>query len=265
MSTFDPSNPIAQNFVSGAPFLRVSDMYYDEDHIFIGDEYRGLHVFDVNTFDLEVSVLDYDIMSFTKMGSTMYIIHETSGAVFSGLRKYDFTDISAPVLLASNDPDIDATSYPTEERTHHSWIEHDGNFLYVANLEDKKLKKIDPANLSVLSEVDIQGHVTSLSIDDGFAYITVQPHASSPGLSTGSDGIKVVDLATMTLSDSIDLVNASGVAVFNNYVYVVDSNALHIYTASSGVLTLVTSFADGAGMDVALANEVTLDTFSFSF
>lgn len=265
VSTFDPVNPVAQNFPSGAPFLRVTDMYYDDEFIFIGDEYRGLHVFDLNTFGLEVSILDYDTMSFTRLNGDMYIIHQDASVNFSGLQKYDFTDISAPVLITSNGTDIDAASYPTEERTHHSWIEHDGSFLYVANLADKKLKKIDPTTLAVLTEVDIQGHVTSLAIQDGYAYITVQPHASEPTLLTGDDAVKVVDLATMTLVDSKALVEASGVAVFDNHVYVVDSTALHIYSTASGILTLVTSFTDGAGMDVALAKEVELDPVSFTF
>jgi hypothetical protein len=265
ISTFDPSNTVAQNFPSGVPFLRVTDMYYDNDHIFIGDEYRGLHVFDVNNFSLEVSILEYDTMSFTKLNDDMYIIHQDGGVNFSGLQKYDFTNISIPQLIASNANDIDATSYPTEERTHHSWIEHDDSFLYVANLTDKKLKKIDPTNLAVLAELNIQGHVTSLAIEDGYAYITVQPHASEPTLLTGDDAIKVIDLATMTLVDSIDLTEASGVAVLNDYVYVVDSNALHIYNTASGILTLVVSYADGAGMDIALGKKVQLDPFSFSF
>jgi len=265
VSTFDPENPVAQNFPSGVPFLRVTDMYYDQDHIFIGDEYRGLHVFDVNNFGLEVSILEYDTMSFTKLNDDMYIIHQDGGVNFSGLQKYDFTNINSPLLIASNGTDIDATSYPTEERTHHSWIEHDNNFLYVANLADKKLKKIDPANLSVLAEVDIQGHVTSFAIESGYAYITVQPHASEPTLLTGDDGIKVINLATMTLIDSIDLTEASGVAILNDYAYVVDTNALHIYSVASGILTLVISYPDGAGMDIALGKKVALNPLNFTF
>lgn len=265
MYTADPSAPVVQNFTSGALFLRVTDIFYDEDNIFIGDEYRGLHVFDASNFGLVVSVLEYDTMSFTRLNGDMYIIHQDASVNFSGLQKYDFTDINAPVLITSNGNDIDAASYPTEERTHHSWIEHDDSFLYVANLEDKKLKKIDPSTLAVLAEVDIQGHVTSFAIDDGYAYIAVQPHASEPTLLTGDDGIKVVDLATMTLVDSKDLTEASGVAVFNSYVYVVNSNALHIYSAASGILTLVTSYTDGAGMEIALGNTVDLDPVTFPF
>lgn len=265
MYTADPAAPVAQNFASGAPFLRVTDMFYDEEHIFIGDEYRGLHIFDVDNFDLAISVLDYDTMSLTKLNGDMFIIHQDTAINFSGLRKYDFSDINTPLLLASNATDIDAASYPTEERTHHSWIEHDDSFLYVANLADKKLKKIDPANLAVLANVDIQGHVTSLVIDHGYAYITVMPHASEPTLLTGDDGIKVVDLATMILVDSKDLNEASGIAVFNDYVYVVDSTALHVYTTASGILTLVGSHTDGAGRDIALGNIVNLAPVSFIF
>lgn len=256
MSTNDPAVPVVSNLPKTAPFLRVTDIYVDDSHIFIGDEYRGLHVYDLVNFDFQFSVLEYDTMSFTKLNDEMYIIHQTSGALFSGLQKYNFSDIQAPVSLATNASDIDANSYPTEERTHHSWVENDGTNIYVANLEDKKLKKMNSTDLTVLSEVDIQGHVSSIAIDNGFAYITVLPHASQPTLLTGDDAIKVVNLSNMTLVDSKNLNQASGVAVFDNHVYVVDDDALHIYSSNAGILTLVTSFAAGAGRDVALGNIV---------
>ncbi|GGG43459.1 hypothetical protein [Bizionia arctica] len=132
-------------------------------------------------------------------------------------------------------------------------IENDGQYAYVANVEGQKLIKLEvnASAINQLSSLNIGGHPSALEIYNNYAYVTMSPTLTTP-YNAGFDGIKMIDLNTMQVIDSVMLTNASGVVVKGIYAYVTDANGLHIYNISSGSLNLISTFNQGFGNYISL-------------
>ena len=232
----------------GTQFGRVSDMYIEGNVAYVADEYRGIHIVDIGHGVFDPQALDgADAMAVTKLGTDLYLIHQGSAY---GVQIYD---VSVPYVLTAgimNTVDVNAYSYPTPSDTHHSLMENDGTNIIVANVQDAKLKKLS-AGLGLLGEVDIDGYATALAVSGNYAYVTMHAGLNTP-LLLSDDAVKMIDLTSMTVVDEKPLLGASGVAVFDDKLYVADSTGLHIYDVSAGNLSLLVDFAAGAGNALAL-------------
>lgn len=241
------ATPVAKN--SATNFSILSDLYTILGTAYITDLYRGLNSIDTNTFSGPITTTNTgsDAMSVTKLGNFLYIIDQANG-----LSQYDISTPGTPIYTnVNNNTDVDTSSYSNATfGQFHSWLENDGTYLYVANIIDKKLKKFNATNLSLISEVSFEGYATAFAISNGFAYITTK--AGNAPLQTSFDGISMFDLSTMTFTNFKSLNRASGVAINGNYCYVTDADGLHIYNISSGTLTLVSNFPQGKGNYIAL-------------
>lgn len=229
-------------------FSILSDMYTIQGIGYLTDLYRGLNTVNLlNSPFISTSNMGADAMSVTRLNDHIYIIDQ-----MNGLSKYSIATPNAPTFTnVRNNTDIDTSSYGTNSfGSVHSWVENDGYFIYVANIYDKKLKKFDPVNLTLISEVSFEGYATAFAIKNGYAFITSQ--AGPAPLQTSFDGVSMFDLSTMTLIDFKSLNRTSGVALHDDYCYVTDADGLHIYDVSSSNLTLVNSFANGFGNYIAL-------------
>ena len=230
-------------------FSILSDLYTIQGTGYITDLFRGLNVVDTtNTSLITTANMGSDAMSVTKLNNHLYIIDQVNG-----LSKYSIATPSNPTFTnVRNNTDVDISSYAdTNFGQFHSWVENDGTFIYVANIIDKKLKKLDAINLNLISEVAFEGYATAFAIHNGHAYITSK--AGPSPLATSFDGVSMFDLSTMTFTNFKSLNRASGVALHGNYCYVTDADGLHIYDISSGSLTSAgTVFANGFGNFIAL-------------
>jgi hypothetical protein len=248
----DPANPsliVAIDKGGSFNFGRVSDMYIENNVGYITDEYKGIHIVDLanGVFDVQ-ALAGADAMSVTKKGNDLYLIHQ---GVAQGIQKFN---VSTPYVLTAgvvNTLDVSASSSPGANpiQSRHSIVEHDGTNIIVANRDDKKLKKFD-SSLNLLSSVAIAGSANALAVSGNFAYVTMRvgtaPHQAD------DDAVKMINLTTMTIVDTVTLNQASGVAVFEDKLYVTDSTGLHIYDVSAGSMSLVVDFSQGAGNAIAL-------------
>lgn len=257
VNIIDISNKTAPSVTTSiaktTPFGLITDMYIDNNTAYTTDEYQGLHIIDIANTAFQSQVLTgSDAMSVTLLGGNMFILHQGATA---GIKKYDMSTALSPVFLTqiANPNVIDTSSYPNAVGTnsHHSWIENDGTNLFLANVKFKNFKKFDDT-LTELSSINIGGYVTALAIDGNYAFITM--HNSNIPLTGGFDGVKMIDLTTMTVIDSKILVKASGVSVQDNKLYVTDSTGLHIYDTSANNMSLVTTLPTGNGNFITLAN-----------
>ena len=246
-----PTATIYGSLAKSATYGRVSDVVQVENYTYISDEYRGFHKFHMASADYSL-VDGHDTMSMVKNGDDLVIID-----MASALHKIDVTDASVPIVTNtfSTYTDVDTASYPYSNGSFHSWTRTDGTNYYVANIIDKKLKKFEEtaSGYNLSGQADIDGHATSLDVSGSFAFVTMKPSPDAP-LQTSFDGIKMVNLNTMTVVDSKPLAQASGVIVNLNYAYVTDANGLHIYDISGGSLSLVSTFAGGFGNYIAINN-----------
>jgi len=254
----DPNQPsTTQDFPKGGALARVSDMTDKGTTLYISDEYRGIHKLDIGTMSLSTQIHGSgDTMSLAQdQNGHMLAILQTSGQ--QRLEKLDISNLNTPALLQENHIDIDASSYPMSDSSRHSWVRTDGAYVYVANTQDKKLKKFANNGLSLVASVSIGGYATAMDIDNGYAYITMHTPSTHPSLDTSADdGLKVVQLSSMTVVAHEALAQASGVVAKNNEIYVTDANGLHIFEMSGGSLSLVTDFSDGDGNYVAMIEDV---------
>ncbi|TYB77312.1 hypothetical protein ES676_03195 [Bizionia saleffrena] len=246
-----PTATIYGSLAKSATYGRVSDVVEVENYTYISDEYRGFHKFHMAS--AEYSIVDgHDTMSMVKNGDDLVIID-----LASGLHRIDITDPSTPLVTntTSAPMDVDIASYPYSNGSFHSWTRTDGTYYYVANIIDQKLKKFQqtPAGFQLIDEVIIGGHATALDVSGAYAYVTMKPGPDAP-LQTSYDGVKMINLNTMSVMDSKPLNNASGVVVNLNYAYVTDANALYIYDMSGGSLNLVSTFNAGYGNYIAVDN-----------
>lgn len=246
-----PTASIYGSVAKGATYGRLTDVVKVEDYTYLSDEYRGFHKFHMSSADYNI-VDGHDTMSMVKNGDDLVIID-----MASALHKIDVTDASAPIITNtySTYTDVDTSSYPFSNGSFHSWTRTDGTNYYVANIIDKKLKKFQETGFgyNLVGEAVIDGHATALAINGSFAFITMKPSPDAP-LQTSFDGIKMVNLNTMTVVDSKPLAQASGVVVNLNYAYVTDANGLHIYDISSGSLNHLSTFTGGFGNYIAINN-----------
>jgi len=227
-------------------FSLLSDIYSIQGTAYFSDLYRGLNVVDPTNNSLFTN-LGSDAMSVTGIGNKLYLIDQANG-----LSKYDISSPNSPSYTnVNNNTDVDTASYPDANfGQFHSWVENDGTYIYVANIIDKKLKKFDPVNLNLISEVSFEGYATAFAISNGFAYITTK--AGNSPLQSSFDGISMFDLSTMTFTNFKALSRTSGVAINGNHCYVTDADGLHIYNISTGVLVLESTLATGYGNYIAL-------------
>jgi len=241
-----------QSIVKGGAYGRVSDIEEVGDYVFISDEFFGAHHLNTNNGSV-FSFENHDIMSLSLMNNRI-----TCLGIWGGL--YGF-DVSNPVTPTNTNYKIDVymaidiASYPHTNGSFHSWIRNNGTHHFVANVSDKKLKKVveNPLNYSIVNALDLSGHATAFTIAGNYGFITTRAGAQAP-LQTSLDGILMVDLNNMTILDSHTLNNASGVTVKANFVYVTDLNGMHIYDMSAGVLNLVSTYAPGFGNYISINN-----------
>jgi hypothetical protein len=254
----DKSNPaILSSVQKDSTFGRVSDLYLDNQRLYIADEFHGLHSADLqnNTFTLNQNFggnYAADALAVTKLGNYLYLIHSNvNGTGNFGLEKLD---ISNPASVTStgifNITDIGSGVFDY----YHTLLEHDGTNLYVANLDDEKLKKITDLNtLAIDSEVVLGGFPTAMAISGGYAYVTM--HNQTGGIYTlGDDAVKVIDLSSMSVTNSVPLTDASGVAVHDNKLFVTDNAGMHVYDISAGQLTQIAMLAAGFGRHIVISN-----------
>lgn len=265
MKIIDVSDKTSPTILStidrNSPILRVSDMLIDSSLIYLGDEYRGLHSMDIASTAITQNIFEnYDVISMTLLNNELYIINAEPNGLLGELQRLDISAPNSPVMLQSTTNGVDATSYPTEESTHHSWVRNDGTYIYIANVGDKELKKYDAQSLSLISSVNIGGHPTAFEIEGQYGFVTMHAHDLEPSLQISDDAIKMVNLDTMSISDSHTLSDASGVDILDSYVYVTDNTGLHIYDISQGNLTLVSDFSDGSGNFITIQANDTNDT-----
>jgi hypothetical protein len=241
------STPVAKN--SATNFSILSDLYTILGTAYITDLYRGLNSIDTNTFSGPITTTNTgsDAVSVTKLGNFLYIIDQVNG-----LSQYNISTPGTPTYTGvNNNTDVDTSSYSNATfGQFHSWLENDGTYLYVANINDKKLKKFDATTLNLISEISIDGHATAFAIHNGFAYITTKAGLSP--LQNSFDGIKMVNLSTMTVVADNSLSLTSGVALNGNYCYVTHMDGLHIFDISAGTLNFVSNFLQGKGNYIAL-------------
>ncbi|WP_008638583.1 LVIVD repeat-containing protein [Bizionia argentinensis] len=255
LSLIDLSNanaPVVSQTVpknSGLVFRLLSDMYTINNIGYLTDTYGGFYVIDLanSNFNLQVN-LGADAMSLTKIQNELFVIDQASG-----LHSYNVSTPGNPVLTGtSNTSDIDAASYADSPfGQYHSWVETDGTYLYVANTIDKKIKQFDAATLTLVNEVLINGYPTAFALHDGHAFVTMKASSNAP-LQASYDGVKMYDLATLSLVDMKPLNQASGIALNNNQAYVTDADGLHIYDVSGNNFLLQATLAAGFGNFIAL-------------
>jgi len=230
-------------------FSLLSDMYTVNNVGYLTDVYRGLHVIDVanNNFSSQVN-LGGDAMSLTKVQNELFVIDQANG-----LHSYDVTTPGSPVPTGTlNNTDIDTASYSDSPfGQYHSWVETDGASLFVANTIDKKIKQFDATTLTLVNEVSLEGYPTAFAIHNGHAFITMKASSYAP-LQNSFDGVRMYDLATLTLVDMKPLSKTSGIALHNNHAYVTDGDGLHIYDVSGNNFALQSTLAAGFGNFIAL-------------
>ena len=180
--------------------------------------------------------------------------------IWAGLYGWDVSVPNQPNNLGYRIDDIsqiDIASYPSIGGfgSWHSWIRNDGTHHYVANIADKKLKKIEEGtlNYSVINEVDIVGYATAFEIAGNIGYITTRSRPQPP-LQVGLERIVMIDLTSMTILDTHSLADPSGVTVIEDMVYVSDRIGLQIFDVSQGNLDLLTSYAPGFGRYISKNN-----------
>jgi len=242
---------ITTSISKNSSFGLVSDMYIANNTAYTTDEYKGLHVLDIANGQFQAQALTgSDAMSITLLNSEMFVLHQGS---VGGIKKYNVSTPTAPSYVSqiANPNFVDYNSYPNQTNTnsHHSWIENDGTNIYLANVKFQNFIKFDN-NLNQLSSVTTGGYVTALAIKGNYAYLTLS-NTIIP-ITGGFDGIKMIDLTTMSIVDSKTLVNTSGVAVQDNELFVTDSTGLHIYNISNNNLSLITTLASGNGNFISL-------------
>lgn len=252
----DRSNLSYAGISKGSPLGKARDFYMDGTTAYIADEFHGLHVIDLvqNIFNPTTS-FGADAVGVTKFGGFLYLMYwNVNGSSQLGVEKLDISN-PANVTATSDFNTIDISSGVFDIYT--SLIEYGDSHIFVANIGSENLVKLDPNTLQKISEVDIGGQPTALAIYNGYAYITMHPSATPP-YDSGVDAIGVVHLASMTLTDTKTLQDASGVSVYGDKVFATDSTGLHIYTVANGLLTLENTFAGGSGnyitMEVDLNN-----------
>jgi len=244
-------NPI-QSISKGGAYGRVSDIEKVDDYIYISDEFSGAHHINTNngsTFLFE----SHDIMSLSLMNNKI-----TCLGIWGGLYGFDVSNPVAPInsnYTIDVFTAIDIASYPHTIGSFHSWIRNNGTHHFVANISDKKLKKVEEntSNYSVINELDLSGHATAFTIAGNYGFITTRASSQAP-LQTSFDGILMVDLNNMTILDSKTLNNTSGVTVKANFAYVTDQNGLHIYDISQGNLNLINAYQPGFGNYISINN-----------
>jgi hypothetical protein len=255
ISLINISNPLSPTLATAIPkdntlaFSFLSDMYTIQGVGYLTDLFRGVHVIDLinSNFSSQVNQ-GSDAMSITKIMNTLFVIDQANG-----LHSIDISNPSNLTLTGvSNTTDIDIASYPDAPYgNYHSWVENDGTYIYVANIFDKKIKKFDANTLTLLNDVSIEGYTTAFAIKNGIGYVTTKASANAP-LQTSFDGIKMIDLNTMSILDAKPLNGASGVALNDDSAYITDTNGLHVYDVSSGSLILQSTLATGNGNYIAL-------------
>jgi len=255
LSLVDISNPTSPNVSLTVPkdnnlaFSLLSDMYQVNGVAYLTDLYRGVHVVDVaNSNFISQANLGEDAMSLTAIQNELFVIDQRWG-----IHSEDISAAGTPVLTGIyNLNDVDTASYGDAPfGQYHSWVETDGTYLYVANTIDKKIKRFDAATLNLIDEVSIEGYPTAFAIHNSAIYVTTKASVNAP-LQTSFDGVRMYDLATLTLSDIKPLNRTSGVALNGDYAYVTDADGLHIYEISSGSFVLQSSLATGFGNFIAL-------------
>lgn len=255
LSLIDLSNanaPVVSQTVpknNGLAFKLLSDMYTVNNVGYLTDTYGGFYLIDLtnSNFNLQVNS-GADAMSLTKIQNELFVIDQASG-----LHSYNVSSPGNPVLTGtSNTLDIDSASYADSPfGQYHSWVETDGTYLYVANTIDKKIKQFDAATLTLINEVLIDGYPTAFALHDGRAYVTMKASSNAP-LQTSYDGVRMYDLATLSLVDMKPLNKTSGIALNNNHAYVTDEDGLHIYDVSGNNFVLQSTLAVGFGNFIAL-------------
>ena len=247
-----PTSNIFGSIPKGANYGRVTDVVQVDNFTYISDEHKGFHKLHIANTDY--STVDiHDVMSMTKNGNNLSIIDFSTG-----LRKIDVTNANAPVITnISNLSNVDIASYPHTSGSFHSWLRTDATDYFLANINDKKLKKFQETNFgyNLVDEVAINGYATAFTIHGNYAFITTKASLLAP-LQTSFDGITMINLSNMTVVDSQPLNNASGVVVKANYAYVTDANGLHIYDISTN-LTLVHTYNDGFGNYIFFIKTIT--------
>ncbi|WP_291869866.1 hypothetical protein [Maribacter sp.] len=245
----DPATTsIFGSIAKGTDYGRVSDVIQVDNYTYITDEYRGLHILNMANSNYNRITIS-DAMSVALMGTDVFMIDQVNG-----IHKQDATLTNAPVNLnITNTQDIDIASYSYNPGSFHSWVRTSNNTVLAASIIDGKLKKFNAATLSVESEVDINGYATAMAVSGSYAFVSMKASPDAP-LQSSYDGIKMVDTNTMTVVDSKPLNNASGVEVNGTYVYVTDTNGLHIYNSVTGSLVLENTFPAGFGNYIALHN-----------
>jgi len=246
------SNPssasIFGSIAKGANYGRVTDVVQVDNLTYISDEHKGFHKLHIGNSDY-TTVDIHDVMSMTKKDNSLAIID------FSvGLRKIDVTNAYMPIITNTyNLTDVDIASYPHTTGSFHSWTRTDDSYFYIANINDKKLKKFQETNFgyNLITDVAINGYATAFTIENNYAFITTRASSLAP-LQTSFDGITMINLATMTIIDSKPLDNASGVVVKANYAYVTDANGLYIYDISNSSLNLINTYNNGFGNYISL-------------
>ncbi|WP_170233977.1 LVIVD repeat-containing protein [Bizionia myxarmorum] len=244
-----PSISIAIPKDNSLAFSLLSDMYTVNNVGYLTDVYRGLHVVDLANFNFSSQVnLGGDAMSLTKVQNELFVIDQAMG-----LHTYNVTTPETPVATGIfNNTEIDVSSYgDAPYGQYHSWVENDGTSIFVANTIDKKIKQFDAATLTLMNEVSIEGYPTAFAIYNGNAYVTMKASANAP-LQTSYDGIRMYDLATLSLVDMKPLNLASGIALHNDYAYVTDADGLHIYNINGNNFVLESTLTAGFGNFIAL-------------
>ncbi|NRD21383.1 hypothetical protein HNV08_15105 [Winogradskyella eckloniae] len=256
LSVINVSNPSNPQVFGNMPksntnaFSLISDMFTLNGVAYLTDIYRGLHVLDISNPNVLTSQLNMggDAMSLTKIQNELFVIDQANG-----LHSYNISTPGLPAVTSiSNSTDVDTSSYSDAPiGQYHSWVETDGIYLYVANTIDKKIKQFDAATLTLINEVSIEGFPSAFAIHNGYAYVTTKASINAP-LQTSFDGVRMYDLATLSLFDLQPLNRASGVALNGDYAYVTDSDGLHIYDISSNDFSFQSTLATGYGNYIAL-------------
>lgn len=230
-------------------FSLLSDMYTVNNVGYITDIFRGLHVIDLANFNFSSQVnLGGAAMSLTNVQNELFVIDQASG-----LHGYNVTNPGIPTATGTlNNTDIDVAFYSDSPFGHyHSWVETDGVHLFVANTIDKKIKQFDAATLILINEVSLEGYPTAFAIHNGHAFVTMKASTNAP-LQNSYDGVRMYDLATLSLVDLKSLNKTSGVALHDNHAYVTDGDGLHIYDISGNNFVLQASLASGFGNFITL-------------
>ena len=251
---YDVSIPNSPNLIYSFPKTPgiggigiLSDVEKVGSLIYISDEIKGVHRLNPVSNNI-TSFENHDVMSLSLIDNKL-----TCLGIWGGLYGFDISTPSLPNNLNYRIDDIteiDIASYPSIGGfgSWHSWIRNDGTYHYVANISDKKLKKIEEgvSNYSVVDEIDIAGYTTAFEIVGNIGYITTRSRPQAP-LQVGLERIVMIDLTTMNVLANHSLADPSGVVVIDNMIYVSDRNGLHIFDVSQGSLDLLTTYAPGFG------------------